>query len=63
MPDTALIGTETSCDTPEKRALNWTNSLSIVSRRVAVALMLRTISPFLTNAAGTRVRASTFTAR
>ena len=56
MPVTALIGTETSCDTPEKRALNCTQSLSIVRRRVAVALMLSTISPFLTNAVGTRVR-------
>ena len=57
--DTALIGTETSCETPEKRALNWIQSLSIVSRRVALALTLSTISPFLTNAVGTRVRAST----
>src|SRR5215470_15964455 len=63
MPDTALIGTATSCDVPEKRAENCTQSLSIVSRRVAELLMLRTISPFFTNAAGTRVCAFTLTAR
>ena len=37
--------------------------LSIVSLRVAVALTLSTISPFLTNAVGTRVSAFTLTAR
>src|SRR4030095_7426008 len=63
MPDTALIGTATSCDVPEKRAERRTQSLSIVRRRVAELLMLRTISPFFTNAAGTRVCAFTLTAR
>src|SRR4029434_5924359 len=63
MPDTALIGTATSCDVPEKRAEKRTQSLSIVRRRVAELLMLRTISPFFTNAAGTRVCAFTLTAR
>ena len=60
---TAAIGTETSCDDPLNRAVNWIHSLSIVSLRVAVALMLSTISPFLTNAAGTRVLSLTRTAR
>src|SRR6476661_8575895 len=63
MPDTALIGTATSCDAPLKRAVNCTQSLSTVSLRVAPRLMLSTISPFFTNAAGTRVCALTFTAR
>src|SRR5262245_15767119 len=63
MPATADIGTDTSCDAPEKRAEKRTPSLSIVRRRVADALMLSTISPFLTYAAGTRVASLTFTAR
>ena len=63
MPETALIGTATSCDAPLKRAVNWIHSLSMVSLRVAVVLTLSTISPFLTNAAGTRVCSLTLTAR
>src|SRR5689334_4932922 len=63
MPATALIGTATSCDAPLKRAVKRIHSLSTVSLRVAVALMFRTISPFLTNAGGTRVCALTRTAR
>ena len=50
-------------DTPLKRAVNCTRSLSMVSRRVAPELILRTISPFLTYAAGTRVSPLTLTAR
>src|SRR5215471_21746776 len=57
------MGTATSCETPEKRAENCTQSLSIVRRRVAELLTFSTISPFLTNAAGTRVCALTLTAR
>src|SRR5207237_3561839 len=56
------IGTATSCEVPLKRAVNCTHSLSIVSRRVAPRLMLSTISPFFTNAAGTRVWPLTLTA-
>ncbi len=63
MPATALIGTETSCETPLKRAVNWIQSLSIVSRRVALALTFSTISPFFTYARGTLVCAFTRTAR
>src|SRR5262249_14806836 len=62
-PETALIGTDTSCEAPLKRAVNWMRSLSMVSRRVAPALMLSTISPFFTNDGGTRVFRSTLTAR
>src|SRR3954471_20834085 len=60
---TAPIGTATSCDEPLKRAVNWIHWLSIVSLRVAVALTFNTISPFFTNAAGTRVCGFTRTAR
>src|SRR5438094_10357209 len=63
IPDIVAVGTETSCDTPLKRAVNCTRSLSMVSRRVAPELILRTISPFLTYAAGTRVSPLTLTAR
>src|SRR4030095_11740329 len=63
MPDTAFSGTDTSCETPLKRAAKWIHSFSMVSLRVAVVLMLRTISPFFTNEVGTRVCAFTLTAR
>src|SRR6478609_3243623 len=63
MPMTAPIGTATSCEDPLKRAVNWIHWLSIVSLRVAVALTFSTISPFFTNAAGTRVCGLTRTAR
>src|SRR6476469_5331942 len=63
MPITAPIGTATSCDDPLNLAVNWIHWLSIVSLRVAVALTFSTISPFFTNAAGTRVCGLTRTAR
>src|SRR6478735_786270 len=63
MPITAPMGTATSCDDPLNRAVNWIHWLSIVSLRVAVALTFSTISPFFTNAAGTRVCGLTRTAR
>src|SRR6185369_2478005 len=62
-PATADIGTETSCDVPEKRAEKRTPWLSIVRWRVADGLTLSTISPFLTYADGTRVCAFTLTLR
>ena len=57
------MGTATSCELPLKRAVKWIHSLSMVSLRVAVDVMLSTISPFFTNAAGTRVCPLTRTAR
>ena len=63
IPATFPIGTLISRDTPLKRALNCTLSLSIVRLRVAPLLMLSTISLFFTYSIGTRVVASTRTLR
>src|SRR5262245_15146904 len=62
MPATAVIGTDTSRETPLNRAENCIKSFPILRLRVASALILRTISPLRTNSSGTRVLASTLTA-